>query len=219
MWANQRLRSRERKLRIGPDPLRTCLPPPSGTPTWSSPFPRQPLHAPPLHGLLPKALATSPGHVQPPSFKKGKSRERRSVGAGPGHSPPPPSPPGEWDGICWPSPLRPPHLRTSTQPAEPRPNTPLVTKPDRVGSSVKFTINLLLWTFIPFLVQKLVLKTEEYQEKREELQPSRTPWGPSWETGRPRIFCSSSSLKYLDNSIWCTVPELLCRYESEKWKC
>ena len=32
------------------------------------------------------------------------------------------------------------------------------------------------------------------------------------------ILCFSSSLKYLDNSIWCTVPKLFCRYLKKKTK-
>ena len=35
-----------------------------------------------------------------------------------------------------------------------------------------------------------------------------------WGQAFPYILCSSSSLKYLDNSIWCTFPELFCRCES-----
>lgn len=38
-WAKQKLTSRERKLRIGPNPLPMCLPPPSSTPAGSSPLP------------------------------------------------------------------------------------------------------------------------------------------------------------------------------------
>ena len=38
--------------------------------------------------------------------------------------------------------------------------------------------------------------------------------GPSWGQGFPHILCFSSSLKYLDNSIWCIFPELVCRCEN-----
>ena len=32
----------------------------------------------------------------------------------------------------------------------------------------------------------------------------------------PHIFCFRSSLKYLDNRIWCTFPELFCRCETPR---
>ena len=32
------------------------------------------------------------------------------------------------------------------------------------------------------------------------------------QVGPPHILCFSTFLKYLDNRIWCTFPELLCRY-------
>ena len=40
------------------------------------------------------------------------------------------------------------------------------------------------------------------------------PKGPSWDRPLPHILCFGSSLKYLDNSIWCTFPELFYRYEN-----
>ena len=39
-------------------------------------------------------------------------------------------------------------------------------------------------------------------------------WGPSWDRPLPYSLCFSSSLKDLDNSIWCMFPELLYRFEN-----
>ena len=39
------------------------------------------------------------------------------------------------------------------------------------------------------------------------------PMGPSWDRPFPHILWFSSSLKYLDSSIWCTFPELFYRCE------
>lgn len=43
--------------------------------------------------------------------------------------------------------------------------------------------------------------------------------GPSWDRPFPHSLCLSSSLKYPDNAIWCTFPELFYRCGfSTKWK-
>lgn len=100
----------EKPLQV-PTPHSRSHPIPGSHPSASSQL-QSPPSRPPFSS--PKALATSPGHVQPPSFKEERAK-RRSVGAQQAL----PLPWGDWELIPIPTP------QPSTHPSEPEPNTPL----------------------------------------------------------------------------------------------
>lgn len=142
IWANQGLKSAERKLRIGPE-----LPNVSAT---SFRHPCRELPPLPLCGLLPKALATSPGHVQPPSFKKEKAK--RGCQWEPGR--PSPSPGGtRWHLLVQPPPPTPAcsqaHNPQGQGPTLPSPPHLLVPRPRQSGLRSAHPLPVPLPTPIP----------------------------------------------------------------------
>lgn len=117
IWANQGLKSAERKLRIGPE-----LPNVSATsfrhPCKGAPSP------PPLRPLT-KGFGDISWTRAASILQKGKSKERLSVGAWPAI----PLPWGHSMASAGPAPSSHPCLQPSTQPSGPRPDTPLTTAP------------------------------------------------------------------------------------------